>query len=265
MLEWLASLPILLVTFIMSSFCWLCTSFGASFVLFCRKINKKYMSAMLSFAGGVMIASSFFSLIVPALEYCGDSQIKQGFYVVGGFVLGGLFIVLSSLYFNKKFSMLENKKFEVYKRNILLSTAITIHNIPEGMAIGVAFGSIAVMGDFSMFVPAIMLAVGIGIQNIPEGTSVSLPLFRDGISAGKSFLAGVLSGIVEPIFACFACLFSIYVASVLPLFLAFSAGAMMIVASTELIPESITYNKTLSVIFVTLGFSVMAFLDIIFS
>ncbi|MDD4816215.1 MAG: ZIP family metal transporter [Clostridia bacterium] len=265
MLGWLAGLPIILVTFIMSSFCWLCTSIGASFVLFCQKISPKYMSAMLSFAGGVMIASSFFSLILPALEYCKDSQIQKSFFVVGGFILGGIFIVLSSLFFEKKLYKFKNKKIETLKRNILLSTAITLHNIPEGMAIGVALGSIAVLGDFSMFIPAIMLAVGIGIQNIPEGTSVSLPLFRDGVNAKKSFLVGVLSGIVEPIFACFACIFSIYVAPVLPLFLAFSAGAMMIVATTELIPESISHNKILSVFFVTLGFAIMSFLDIVFT
>lgn len=265
MIDWLAGLPIILVTLIMSSFCWLCTSFGASFVLFCKKISPKYMSAMLSFAGGVMIASSFFSLILPALEFCGDFQIKKSFFVVGGFILGGVFIILSGLYFDKKLSKRKGGKLAINKRNILLATSITLHNIPEGMAIGVAFGSVAILGNFSLFVPAIMLAVGIGIQNIPEGTSVSLPLFLDGMNAGKSFLAGVMSGIVEPVFACLACVFSIYVAPVLPLFLAFSAGAMMIVATTELIPESIYHNKTLSVLFTTLGFAIMAFLDIMFS
>lgn len=261
MLEWLASLPILIVTLIMSSFCWACTSFGASFVFFCKNISSKYMSGMLSFAGGVMIASSFFSLILPALDYCGDSQLQKVFFVILGFMLGGAFIVGTSSFFDKKLS--SNKNFVAYKRNALLATSITLHNIPEGMAIGVAFGSVAVLGDYSLFVPAIMLAMGIGIQNIPEGTSISLPLLRDGVSIGKSFGAGVLSGIVEPISACLACLFSIYISSVLPLFLAFSAGAMIAVSTTELIPESITYNKSLSVIFMTLGFSVMALLDIV--
>ena len=149
-----------------------------------------------------------------------------------------------------------------YKRNLLLVGSITLHNIPEGMAIGVAFGCCAV-GDVGAVVLALGLVLGIGLQNIPEGASVSIPLRRDGMRMGQAFFWGAMSGIVEPLFALLACLLAMFVAPVLPFLLAFSAGAMMIVALIELIPESLSGAKNLTILFVALGFCTMSLLDIV--
>lgn len=255
-------MPVWLIGLLVGCFCWLCTSLGALSVFFCKKLEKKYISALLSFAGGIMIASSFFSLLLPALDFCSGEIWKEIVFVVMGFLLGALFIVLTNVFFDKKFSN-HCQTFSKRRKSVLVASSITLHNIPEGMAIGVALGGALVAGDMLMLVAGIALSVGIGLQNIPEGASVALALRCEGQSRKKAFWVGVFSGVVEPIFACIASIITVYVLGVLPIFLAFSAGAMLIVAVTELITEAIENNKILGVVFLALGFCVMALLDII--
>lgn len=262
MVEWLFSLPIWVVALILGGFCWVCTSLGALSVFFCQNLNKKYVSVLLAFAGGIMIASSFFSLILPALEFCGGVVWKEVVFVVVGFLLGTLFIVLTNILFDKKFSE-RLKEHNARRKSLLITTSITMHNIPEGMAVGVAIGGAMITGDITMLLATVALAVGIGIQNIPEGASIALALKCQGLKTSKAFWSGVLSGVVEPIFAVVASVLTVYILGVLPAFLAFSAGAMMLVAITELLPEALEENKLLSVIFFAIGFAVMALCDVV--
>ena len=262
MYEWLMSIPVVWVALIVGLVCLLGTSLGAASVLFCKNLGKKWVSALLAFAGGIMLASSFFSLILPALEFCGGVMWKEVVFVVLGFLAGAMFIVLTNIAFDKKFAARTGEKNQ-RRRTMMIVSSITLHNIPEGMAIGVAVGGAIAAGSVVLLVVAVVLAIGIAIQNVPEGASVALSLRCEGVSPRKSFWAGVASGVVEPIFAALASLLTMLVAGVLPVFLAFSAGAMMLVAITELIPESLEDSKLLSVIFLALGFTLMALLDIV--
>ena len=176
--------------------------------------------------------------------------------------MGGLFIVASDILLEKR--MVTDYKEEGFKRCILLITAVTMHNVPEGLAIGVAFGCAGICGGREAVTAAIMLAVGIGIQNFPEGICVAMPLRREGISRAKSFLAGQFSGMVEPIAGVLGALFALTVQSALPMALSFSAGAMIAVVCSELIPESFKDNKHLSTVGVLAGFVVMMLLDVSF-
>ena len=180
-----------------------------------------------------------------------------------GFIAGGLFVLLSDSFLER---MLKNKNYDKktsgLKRVILLVSAITIHNIPEGMAVGVAFGGIASGAEGMSIIGAIMLAIGIGIQNFPEGAAVSLPLRSEGYSRLKSFMRGQASAIVEPISAVIGAMLVIYIRSILPFLLAFAAGAMIAVVARELLPESIKENKNLSTLGLIVGFIVMMILDV---
>ena len=262
MVEFLTSVPIPLLALFGGVFCFLCTSLGAGSVFFFKNSSQKVLTPLLASAGGVMIASSFFSLLQPAVEYCDGDALKQIVFVVLGFLAGGGFIAFSNHILDKKIFTLQIPNLQNYKRNLLLVGSITLHNIPEGMAIGVAFGCCAV-GDVGAVVLALGLVLGIGPQNIPEGASVSIPLRRDGMKARQAFFWGAMSGIVEPLFALLACLLAMFVAPALPFLLAFSAGAMMIVALIELIPESLSGSKNLTILFVALGFCTMSLLDIV--
>lgn len=180
-----------------------------------------------------------------------------------GFIAGGLFVLLSDTFLDK---MLKNKKGlrsdTSLKRCILLISAITIHNIPEGMAIGVAFGSIASSSASMNTVGALMLALGIGIQNFPEGAAVSLPLRREGYSRFRSFMIGQASAIVEPIAAIIGVILAMSIKSILPILLSFASGAMIVVVARELLPESVKENKNLSTIGLIGGFVLMMILDV---
>lgn len=179
-----------------------------------------------------------------------------------GFVAGGLFVLLSDRFLDKILRNKENLKNTLgLKRVILLVSAITIHNIPEGMAVGVAFGGIASGVEGITLISAIMLAIGIGIQNFPEGAAVSLPLRSEGLSRFKSFMIGQASALVEPIFAIIGAVLVIYIRSILPFLLAFAAGAMIVVVARELLPESIKENKNLSTFGLIFGFILMMILD----
>ena len=216
---------------------------------------------MLGFAAGVMISASFWSLLTPALEMADSLKLNSWFITTIGFLVGGIFLFIG----DKTYDILV-KSTKGSKRSFMLILSITLHNIPEGLAIGVAFGSILYGLDGANTLTASLLALGIGIQNFPEGTAISLPLKRDGYSSTKAFIYGSLSGIVEPIAGIIGCLMVQKVKYILPFILSFAAGAMIYVVVQELIPESQTNEKKdLMALFTLIGFALMMILDLAFS
>ena len=249
---------------IATAFTYTVTAAGAAVVFFFKKVNKIALNLMLGFGAGVMIAASFWSLLSPAIELCTQLGYNSFIYPSIGFLCGGLFVVIAGKmldkYTDRFFNHTENK--DGLKRSILLVTAVTLHNIPEGMAIGVAFGTAAIEIPGCSVIAAALLSLGIGLQNFPEGVAVSLPLRREGASRKKSFFYGQLSGLVEPISAIVGVAAALTVRSIQPFLLAFSAGAMISVVSAELIPESAKEHKNLCAIGVIAGFIVMMILDV---
>ncbi len=234
------------------------TALGASLVFFFKKINKTLIDSMLGFSAGVMIAASFWSLLSPAEEL--SVQLGYNAWIVNasGFIAGGLFVMLSDILLTKAKRFKGSDK--TFKRSAMLAAAVTMHNIPEGLAVGVAFGSIAAGG--ATLTGAIMLAVGIALQNFPEGLCVSMPLYLSGKSKAKSFFAGQASGLVEPVAGVLGAAFAVVSRSLLPFALAFSGGAMIAVVCAELIPTAFEGNKLTAQIGVMSGFAVMMILDI---
>lgn len=248
---------LILYAFIATTFTWFITLLGAGIVYFFKKVNKNVLDLMLSLASGVMIAASFFSLIKPSIEMSNSLGMNKILLPSIGFICGGLLITLMDKIFSKKNS---NKK----KRCMMLVSSITLHNIPEGLAIGVAFGSIMYNLDGANLSSAITLAIGIGIQNFPEGVAVSMPLRREGMSPSKAFFYGQLSAIVEPISGVIGALLVLKIRIILPFLLAFAAGAMIYVVVRELIPECETNNnKGLISMFTLIGFTIMMILDVL--
>lgn len=238
-------------------FTWFITLIGAGIVYFFKKVNKNVLDAMLSIASGVMIAASFFSLLAPSIEMSNKLNMNKVLMPSIGFISGGLLILFMNKIFSKKYS---NKK----KRCFMLVSSITLHNIPEGLAIGVAFGSIMYNLDGANIANAIALAIGIGIQNFPEGVAVSMPLRRDGLTRGKAFFYGQLSAIVEPISGVIGALLVLKIRIILPFLLAFAAGAMIYVVIEELIPEcSNNKNKEIISMCSIIGFTFMMILDVL--
>lgn len=245
-------------TIIAATFTWSITALGAALVFVFKKPNKTMMDAMLGFAAGVMIAATFWSLLNPALEMASKLKMNSCLIVTIGFLTGGLFLFLGDRIYN------HFNKNEIKKRCFMLILSITLHNIPEGLAIGVAFGSVLYGLEGATSASALLLALGIGIQNFPEGTAVSLPLKRDGYSNKKAFFIGQLSGIVEPIAAILGCILVQKIQTILPFVLAFAGGAMIYVVVQELIPESQTNEKKdLMALFTLIGFSIMMILDVV--
>ena len=243
-------------------FTWGITALGAGLVFFFKKINKSVMDAMLGFAAGVMIAASFWSLLSPAIEMAKSLNMITWLVAFLGFFTGGVLLFIGDKIFNFLIKKKENKN-NSFKRSLMLIFSITLHNIPEGLAVGVAFGTIAYGLEGATLINACLLALGIGLQNFPEGTAVSVPLRREGFSRKKAFLYGQLSGIVEPISGFLGALLVMKVRLLLPFLLAFAAGAMIYVVVEELIPESQTNEKKdLMALFTLIGFSVMMILDI---
>lgn len=222
---------------------------------------------MLGFAAGVMIAASFWSLLKPAIEMSEQSGGIKWLPALVGFLGGGAFLylvdrILPHLHMGLAIDKAEGIKTS-WQRSILLVLAITLHNIPEGLAVGVAFGALAYNPDIATLGGAVALALGIGLQNFPEGAAVSIPLRREGFSRTKSFWYGQLSGVVEPIAGVIGAYLVLMVTPVLPYALSFAAGAMIFVVVEELIPESQTGNETdLSTIGAMLGFATMMLLDV---
>lgn len=237
------------------------TALGASLVFFVQSVNQKIMDIMMGFAAGVMIAASYWSLLNPAIELSEQLGRNPVLPAASGFICGGIFIILSDVLLAGK--KCYSEKGEGWIRCILLTTAVTMHNIPEGLAVGVAFGSVAIEGVGTSLIGAVMLAVGIGIQNFPEGTCVAMPLRREGMTRWKSFLIGQFSGMVEPVAGVLGVIFALRVQQILPFVLSFSAGAMLSVVCSELIPESFKDNKNFATIGVMTGFVVMMVLDVL--
>lgn len=249
-------------------FTWFVTALGAALVFFFKKIDQRILDAMLGFAAGVMIAASFWSLLAPAIEM---SERVSNFpvwmpaligFMGGGLCLAGIDKLLPHLHPNLPLKEAEGPSTS-WRRSVLLVLAITLHNIPEGLAVGVAFGAVAFGIPEASLGAAIALGIGIGMQNFPEGTAVAVPLRREGFSRKKSFFYGQLSGVVEPIFGVIGALLVLSMQEILPYALSFAAGAMMFVVIEELIPESQhSGNTDLATLATLIGFSVMMTLDV---
>ncbi len=264
MLGFFEGLSPLVGTLIGTGFTYLVTLIGAASVFFFKDVNRKLMDACLGFGAGVMLAAAFWSLLSPAIELC-ETLGRSGWVTPSlGFILGGAFVMISDIILSR----VTEKKFEnagksaSFRRSILLVLAVTIHNIPEGLSVGVAFGSIVAGETGGSVMGAVMIALGIGLQNLPEGACVALPLKREGYSVGKSFFYGQLSGMVEPLAGVLGVVAAISMRSLLPFLLSFSAGAMVAVVASELIPESAMNNKRLCTVGVMLGFCIMMILDV---
>jgi len=242
-------------------FTWGVTALGAALVFMFKKVHKNILDAMLGIAAGVMIAASFWSLLSPAIDMASNLEMNTMLVVASGFLSGGLLLFLGDKVMRY---LRKNTVSGTNRRIFMLITSITLHNIPEGLAVGVAFGSTLYGLDGATLMSAWTLALGIGIQNFPEGTAVSVPLRREGFSRKKSFFYGQLSGIVEPIAGVLGALLVLKMRFMLPFLLAFAAGAMIYVVIEELIPESQSNeNKDLMAIFSLIGFTIMMTLDVL--
>lgn len=266
-MEWFTALGPVEQALLAGMFTWGITALGASMVYFFKEINKRVLNGMLGFAAGVMVAASFWSLLSPAIEMSEGSGVPVWVPPAVGFVLGAVVLyfmdkMIPHLHMNFRNSEAEGPKTS-WHRSILLVSAITMHNIPEGLAVGVAFGAAYAGLESASLASAIGLAVGIGIQNFPEGAAVAVPLRREGMSRKKSFWYGQLSGMVEPIAAVIGAAVVLVAAPILPYALSFAAGAMMFVVVEELIPESqrggLTDFATMGAL---AGFTVMMVLDV---
>jgi len=256
MYNWFINQSIIIKTLLASLFTFTLTSMGAGIVFFFKKINKNIMDIMLALSAGIMLAATFWSLIEPSISLSETLGLNSCLIALLGILSGSLLLFLGDTIYDKYSK--SNKK-----RIFMLISSITLHNIPEGLAIGVAFGSLNYNLPGTTLISAISLAIGIGIQNFPEGSAISLPLRREGYSRFKSFLFGSLSGIVEPIAAILGAILVLKVRLILPFLLCFAAGAMLYVVTKEIIPESQeNKHKDIITIFTIIGFLIMMILDI---
>ncbi len=253
-MQWFLSLGAVWQALLASLIMYAMTALGASFVFFSKKINKTVITALTGGAAGIMIAASFFSLLLPAIEY--ETSLPSFVTATVGFLLGGAFVIVCDL-------ILSRRSFNFHgmgdKKNALLFFAVTVHNIPEGMAVGVAFAA-AAGGDAVL--SALFLAIGIAIQNFPEGMCVAFPLRAKGMSPVKSFLFSQGSGAVEIPACVIGAVAATFVAGLMPWALTFSAGAMLAVVCSELIPECFSGNKTVASAGIVAGFCLMMVLDL---
>jgi ZIP family zinc transporter len=265
--EWFANLNPMLQALLATGFTWFLTALGAGAVFFFRTIQRQVLDGMLGFAAGVMIAASYWSLLAPAIEMAEESSLPAWVPATVGFLLGGAFLwgvdkLLPHLHLGYPTEEAEGLQTS-WRRSVLLVMAITLHNIPEGLAVGVAFGAVAAGLPAASLGGAVALALGIGIQNFPEGTAVSVPLRREGLSRLKSFWFGQLSGMVEPAAGLIGAAAVLLIRPILPYALAFAAGAMIYVVVEELIPESQLESITdVATIGAMLGFATMMTLDV---
>ena len=270
MTEWFAQFSPVVQALFGTLFTWGVTALGAGLVFFFKSINKTVLNAMLGFAAGVMIAASFWSLLSPAIEMAESLGQTAWITAAVGFLAGGAFLWLVDMILPHLHMGLETEEAEGIKtswqRSVLLVLAITLHNIPEGLAVGVAFGAVAYDLPSASLTGAIALAIGIGLQNFPEGAAVSIPLRREGFSRTKAFLYGQASGIVEPIAGVIGALAVMSMRPLLPYALAFAAGAMIYVVVEELIPEAQRKeggsSTDVATIGCMIGFAVMMILDV---
>jgi ZIP family zinc transporter len=266
-MDWFASLDPVVQALLATLFTWFVTALGASTVFIFKTINKKVLNGMLGFAAGVMIAASFWSLLAPAISMAEEAGMIAWVPAVIGFLAGGAFLWLVDVIMphlhNGQSEEPEGVKTS-WQRSILLVMAITLHNIPEGLAVGVAFGAAAANYPAASLAGAVALALGIGLQNFPEGAAVAVPLRREGLSRLKSFVYGQASGLVEPIAGVLGALAVITMKPLLPYALSFAAGAMIYVVVEELIPEAQQdkHHSNIGTIGAMVGFAIMMLLDV---
>ncbi len=265
--EWLKNFNAPTLALIGTLFTYFVTMSGASLVFLFRNVKKEVLDMMLGFGAGVMIAASFWSLLAPAIEIAEGNGILPWIPPLIGFILGAFFLLIVDIFLPHMHADNDPKHSEGIKtgwhRSILLVLAITLHNIPEGLAVGVAFGAAKLGLEGASFYAAIALAIGIGLQNFPEGAAVSIPLRREGLTRRKSFWYGQLSGIVEPISGLIGAILVITMRNVLPYALSFAAGAMIYVVVEELIPESKSNKEAkIATLGAIIGFAVMMTLDV---
>jgi zinc transporter, ZIP family len=269
-IDFFAGLSPVLQAFLATLFTWGMTALGASLVFGTKNVPRKLLDAMLGFAAGVMIAASFWSLLAPAIDLSAEGSLPEWVPPVIGFLAGGVFLrlldrLLPHLHPGMKMSEAEGIHTS-WRRSVLLVSAITLHNIPEGLAVGVTFGAVGL--GISEGVPgaslgaAVALAIGIGLQNFPEGTAVAMPLRREGMSRGRSFFYGQLSAVVEPVAGVVGAAAVILARPILPYALAFAAGAMIFVVAEELIPEAKRGSPDIAAMSLMVGFAVMMTLDV---
>lgn len=261
LIDLFVSLPHPIQALVATLFTWAITSLGSALVFAFRQTNRDLMDAMLGAAAGVMMAASFWSLLSPAIEIASSVGLNPWATALVGFFGGGALLFAGDRVFSAMDKGEEGQ--DGRKRCLMLILSITLHNIPEGMVVGVAFGSLGYGVEGTTLSSALMLALGIGLQNFPEGTAVSLPLLREGYSRKSAFLIGQLSGIVEPIAGVAGALLVMKAQLLLPYLLAFAAGAMIYVVVEELIPESQgNGKKNIMALFTLLGFGVMMVMDV---
>lgn len=267
-MDWFAAQSPVMQALLGTIFTWFMTALGAALVFSTKNMNQKFMDSMLGFAGGVMIAASFWSLLAPAIEMGENGSVPSWVPAAVGFLLGGMFLwvidkLLPHQHPTSPPSEAEGIRPWRNRRSTLLVLAITMHNIPEGLAVGVAFGALATDLSTASLSGAIALAIGIGIQNFPEGIAVAMPLRRDGLSRRKSFFYGQLSGMFEPVAAVIGAFAVLFIEPLLPYALSFAAGAMIFVVAEEVIPGSQENgNKDLASVSLMIGFAVMMILDV---
>jgi ZIP family zinc transporter len=265
--SWFVELNPIVQALLATLFTWGVTALGAALVFPVRDLNRRLMDGMLGFAAGVMIAASYWSLLAPAIEMSAEGSVPAWVPATVGFLLGAAFLRLVDLFPPHLHPGMPMDKAEGVKtqwqRTTLLVLAITLHNIPEGLAIGVAFGAVAAGLPSATLAAAVALAIGIGIQNFPEGTAVSMPLRREGMSSLRSFWYGQMSGMVEPVAGVIGAAVVLVARPLLPYALAFAAGAMIFVVIEELVPESQTGGHShAATTGAMLGFAVMMTLDV---
>jgi ZIP family zinc transporter len=266
-MEWFSTLSPILQALLATLFTWFVTAAGAATVFLVLTVNRRLLNSMLGFAAGVMIAASFWSLLSPALAMAAGGPLPEWIPATAGFLVGGGFLwavdrILPHLHLGSPMEDAEGIRTG-WQRSILLVLAITLHNIPEGLAVGVAFGAVGAGLPAASLAGAAALALGIGLQNFPEGAAVSIPLRCEGMSRLRSFWYGQLSGIVEPIAAVLGAATVLLVRPLLPYALAFAAGAMIYVVIEELIPESQSEkNSDAATIGTMLGFALMMVLEV---
>ncbi len=265
--NYLQSLHPVMSALIATTFTWFLTAAGASIVFFFKGLSRRALDGMLGFTGGVMVAASFWSLLAPAIEMSDGEGLMKAVPAATGFVIGALFLYaldkfLPHLHINFKAEEAEGVKTNWHKTTLLV-LAITMHNIPEGLAVGVLFGGAAAGIEGASIAGAVALAIGIGIQNFPEGIAVSMPLRRQGVSRFRAFWYGQLSAIVEPVAGVVGALLVLQIEPILPYALAFAAGAMIYVVVEEVIPETQrdSYTDIATLGFIG-GFVVMMMLDV---
>lgn len=248
-------------------FTWGVTALGAATVFAMKNVHQKVLDGLLGFAGGVMIAASFWSLLAPSIELAEQQGVPAWIPASVGFLLGGIFLrsidaFLPHLHIGSPIEEAEGLS-TTWRRSILLVTAITLHNIPEGLAVGVAFGAVSLGLESASLAAAVALAIGIGLQNFPEGIAVAMPLRREGMSRWKAFWYGQASGVVEPIAGVLGAAAVLVLRPTLPYALAFAAGAMIFVVVEEVIPESHQEgNADLATMGLMIGFTFMMVLDV---